>query len=113
MTLGVVRGCNTFWTISLTTSCRIPQPTIRYLHFPIPNTPMPPLTQLSATELARLICHREVSAKEVTEAHIKRIEEVNPRINAVAFPMFEEARRTAEAADAAQARGEDLGLLHG
>jgi fatty acid amide hydrolase len=74
---------------------------------------MPLLTHLSATEIARLIRRREVSAKEVTEAHINRIEEVNPRINAVAFPMFEEARRTAEAADAAQARGTELGLLHG
>lgn len=71
------------------------------------------LTHLSATDLARQIRRREVSAAEVTEAYIQRIEEVNPRINAVAFPMFEEARRTAEAADAKQTRGEDVGPLHG
>ncbi len=74
---------------------------------------MTSLTQLSATELARLIRRREVSARDVTEAHIRRIEEVNPQINAVAFPMFEEARHAAEAADVAQARGESLGALHG
>lgn len=74
---------------------------------------MPPLTHLSATELARLIRRRELSAKEVTEAYIRRIEEVNPRINAVAFPMFAEARRAAEAADAKLAQKGEVGLLHG
>ena len=36
------------------------------------------LNQKSATELAELIKSKEVSSKEVVEAHLKRIEEVNP-----------------------------------
>ena len=37
----------------------------------------------SAGELARMIRAREVSAREVVAAHIERIEEVNPALNAV------------------------------
>jgi fatty acid amide hydrolase len=47
------------------------------------------------------------------DAHIRRIEEVNSRINAVVIPLFEQAREEARAADAAQRRGDPLGPLHG
>src|SRR5262249_21669240 len=40
-------------------------------------------------------------------------EEVQPRINAVAVPLFDHARTEAKAADAARERGEPLGPLHG
>ena len=71
------------------------------------------LTRLSASELARRIRAGEVSSQEVVEAHIRRIEAVNPRINAVVFPLFEQARVEAKAADEAQAQGKPLGPLHG
>ena len=72
-----------------------------------------PLTLLSASELAARIRSGEVSSREVVEAHLARIAEVNPTINAVIFPMYDEARAAAASADAAQARGDTLGPLHG
>ena len=47
----------------------------------------------------------EVSSEEVVEAHIERIEAVNPRLNAVVADRFEAARGEARAADARRARG--------
>ena len=66
-----------------------------------------------ATELARSMAAREVSAAEVMDAHLARIEEVNPTLNAIVTLLPEMARRGAEAADAAITRGETLGPLHG
>ena len=62
------------------------------------------LTDMSATELARIIKAGEVSAKEVVEAHIRRIETVNPKLNAVVIPLFDEAMSQAKAADEQQAQ---------
>lgn len=74
---------------------------------------MKELTQYSATELADLIAAGRVSAVQVVQAHIARIERVNPRLNAVVVARFEQAMDEARAADARQARGELLGPLHG
>jgi Asp-tRNA(Asn)/Glu-tRNA(Gln) amidotransferase A subunit family amidase len=63
----------------------------------------------SATEIAQKIAAGELSASEVVEAHIQRIEEVNPRLNAVIIPLFDQARAQAKAADEARSRGETLG----
>lgn len=71
------------------------------------------LTRLGAAELARLIAGKQVSSSEVVDAHICRIEQVNPQLNAVCQPLFEQARQEASAADARQASGEPLGPLHG
>src|SRR5688572_3088780 len=71
------------------------------------------LLLLSATELARRIKAREVASREVVEAHIDRVKEVNPRLNAVVADRFDEARREADAADQALAAGAELGPLHG
>jgi amidase len=67
----------------------------------------------SATQLARAIRDKEISSEEVVEAHLQRIEEVNPRLNAVVQIMAESAREAARRADVALARGESLGPLHG
>src|SRR3954447_15602502 len=58
------------------------------------------LTQRSATRLARAIREGEVSSREVVEAHLEVLERVNPRINAVVVPRFDEARGEAGAAAA-------------
>ncbi|MGI9610388.1 MAG: amidase [Acidimicrobiia bacterium] len=68
---------------------------------------------LSASALAERIRAGELSAAEVTNAHIRRIEEVNPRLNAVVIPLFDEARAQASGADEALRRGEEIGPLHG
>ncbi|HKD74214.1 MAG TPA: amidase family protein, partial [Ktedonobacterales bacterium] len=68
---------------------------------------------LTASELAQQIRDGALSSVDAVDAHIRRIEAVNPKINAVIFPMFEQARAAAKAADAARARGEPMGPLHG
>jgi fatty acid amide hydrolase len=70
-------------------------------------------TTLSATTLARLIRDGELSATDVVEAHLRRIEAVNRRLNAVVWPLFDEARSQAVAADQLCRRGGVLGPLHG
>jgi Asp-tRNA(Asn)/Glu-tRNA(Gln) amidotransferase A subunit family amidase len=45
----------------------------------------------SATTLARRIRDREVSSVEVVQAHLRRIEQVNPRLNAVVQLAAEQA----------------------
>lgn len=71
------------------------------------------LWRMSATELAELIRSRQASSVEVIEAHLRRIEAVNPSINAVVLVMGEQALETARAADRAVAGGADLPRLHG
>src|SRR5215211_1994906 len=68
---------------------------------------------LTATELARRIHSREVSAREVIEAHLAQIERVNPQVNAIVTLLPERALEQANAADAALAHGDALGRLHG
>ncbi len=71
------------------------------------------LCYCTATDLARMVAAREVSAVEVMEAHLARIEAVNQTINAIVTLVPDEARRAAAAADTAVARGDVLGPLHG
>lgn len=56
------------------------------------------ILQMSAAEIARQIRNRVLSPVEVVEAHIRRIEQANPHINAVITPLFAEARQGAQAA---------------
>ena len=65
-----------------------------------------------ATELARRIRARELSPVEVLDAHLKRIEDVNLKINAI-VTMVEDAVEQAKAAELAVTRGDALGPLHG
>lgn len=71
------------------------------------------LWRLSATELAEAIRSRQASSREVVEAHLRRIEAVNPRINAVTVVLAEQALEAATAADRLAAAGGDLPPLHG
>ena len=68
---------------------------------------------LTAEALARAIREGHISAVEATESALRRMEAVNPAINAVVDPLPEEALATARAADAAQRAGRSLGPLHG
>lgn len=71
------------------------------------------LWRMSATDLAEAIRSREISSQEVVEAHLRRIEEVNPSINAVVVVLGDEALEAAKAADRATASGSNLPPLHG
>jgi len=81
---------------------------------PLSAAPAPPgICYLSATEMARLIRDRKLSAREALEAHLKQIERVNPKVNAIVTLVPEMAREAARKADDMQARGAALGRLHG
>jgi amidase len=66
-----------------------------------------------AVTLAGMLRRREVSAREVIGAHIARTEALDGAVNAVVTRCFDAALAKAAAADAALARGESTGLLHG
>src|SRR5215813_4414675 len=67
----------------------------------------------SAVEIARLIREREVRATEALEHFLARVEKYNPNLNAVIWLDVGRARDRAKAADAALAKGEVWGPLHG
>ena len=67
----------------------------------------------SAREMVAAVSGREISARELLELHLDRIAETNPDVNAVVSLDEERARAGAAEADAKQARGEELGALHG
>lgn len=71
------------------------------------------LNTLTASELARRVRSREVSALEVLEAHLGAIARHNPSINAVCTLAADQARDAARRIDAALSRGESAGPLAG
>jgi amidase len=67
----------------------------------------------TATELAGRMRRGDVSAREVVETHLRRIEAVNPRLNAIVTLVAERALAEADLADTARARRRPIGPLHG
>lgn len=67
----------------------------------------------SATELARLVREGSVTSREIVESHLSRMNEVNPRLNAVVRRLDDSALAEADEADRRRARGESLGPLDG
>jgi amidase len=72
-----------------------------------------PLCFTSAVEMAQMIRAKKLSAREALAAHLKQIDRVNPRVNAIVTLVAEMATEAAARADEMQARGEPLGPLHG
>ena len=66
-----------------------------------------------ARDLVRWLVERELSAEELMTRFLDRIEAVNPKVNAIVTLLPEVAVEGARAADAALARGEPPGPLHG
>ena len=78
------------------------------------SPPKPPeLCALTATELVRRMRRKDVSAVEVLDAHLRHIERVNPKVNAIVTLVADRAREQSKRADSSAARGEFLGPLHG
>ncbi len=63
--------------------------------------------------LAEAVRRRDVSSRELLELYLARVDALNPPLTAVVTLDPDGARRTADAADAALARGEHVGPLHG
>src|SRR5438034_2406042 len=68
---------------------------------------------MSAVEMARLIRTKKMSAREALQVHLKQIERVNPKVNAIVTLTPEMAATDAAKADEMQARNSTLGPLHG
>ena len=62
---------------------------------------------------ARAVASGEVSAVELVEASLARIDQVDPLVNAFTVVLGDRAREDAQACDEARARGDQLGALHG
>lgn len=75
--------------------------------------PTSEICYLTATELARRIRTKEISAQQVMQAHLAQIERLNPKVNAVVTLVADRAMDGARAADRAIAKGDKLGPLHG
>src|SRR5690625_3396801 len=71
------------------------------------------LTAKTAAQLARALHSGEISAREVTQAHLDRIEAVDPQLNAFLHVDAEGALATAADVDERRARGEQLAPLAG
>src|SRR5215467_6948732 len=69
------------------------------------------LWRLSASEVARLVRTRNVSAREVADAALQRLDSVNPRITAIVEYRPDLVREQADQVDSLLARGNDPGPL--
>jgi amidase len=72
-----------------------------------------PVHFMSAIELAKLIRTKKLSAREALTVHLKQIERINPKVNAIVTLVPDLATAAAAKADEMQARKEPLGPLHG
>ena len=72
---------------------------------------MPSIHHKSATELIELIRSKEITPLELMEETIKRVETVNPILNAFTTLYPEQALEQAKAATEALSSGQDLGPL--
>src|ERR1700742_714663 len=68
---------------------------------------------MSLTAIAKAIADKRVSAREATQSCLDRSAQWNPRLNAFMAIEADEALKAADAADAALAKGESSGVLHG
>ena len=69
----------------------------------VSSTTVTELWRMSATELAEAIRSGQASSREVVEAHLRRIEQVNPAVNAIPVVLGEQALEAAREADRAAA----------
>ncbi|MCL4115034.1 UNVERIFIED_CONTAM: hypothetical protein GTU68_008277 [Idotea baltica] len=74
---------------------------------------MSDIWQWDTATTAQQVATGEISAREVTDAHLARLDAVNPQLNAVTNDVREHALAAAAERDAAQAAGHTLGPLHG
>jgi amidase len=80
----------------------------------MPQTKQPEdLCDLTAVDLASRLRRKQVSAREVMQAHLARIERVNGKVNAIVTLVAERAMTDAARADEQLARGGTVGPLHG
>src|SRR4029079_1571874 len=74
--------------------------------------PKGPVWQWTALQTAAAIRSGAISSVEVVSAHIARMRDVNPKLNAVVVDLSGDALKAAKAADNARTKKTELGLLH-
>lgn len=77
------------------------------------NKSITEICKMSGTEQARIIREKEASPVEVVDAIFKRIEDLNPKLNAFCTLDEEGARKAAKLAEEKIMSGEKVGVLHG
>jgi amidase len=85
---------------------------------PLSSTPLAAATESSlcfesAKSLASLLRQKKLSARELLDAHLKQIERVNPKVNAIVTLVPDQALAKARFCDESAARGQFMGPLHG
>ena len=65
----------------------------------------------TATDMLHALHTRQITAVELLELHLRRIERYNPQLNAIVIPNYDQARQVAAQADVALAQGEVKPLL--
>lgn len=75
--------------------------------------PTSEICNLTATEMVQMISRKEVSAREIMEAHLTQIDRVNPKVNALVTLCPELALEGSDLADKHIRDGDRLGILHG
>ncbi len=78
-----------------------------------PKRRMSDLTFLPAVTMAQQIREKKLSPVELAEAHLAKIERLNPKLNAFVHVDPDRVRREARAAEDAVKKGRALGPLHG
>lgn len=68
---------------------------------------------MTACEMISMMEKKEISARELMEAHLAQIEAVNPKVNAIVTLVAEQAMEGAKRADEQRAKGQLQGPLHG
>ena len=71
------------------------------------------LTSLTATEIARRVREKKISPVQVVDAHLAKIDRLNPKLNAFVHVDAERVRREGHIAESAAMHGASLGPLHG
>ncbi len=69
------------------------------------------ITELSAVDILKGIKKNEFKISEVVEAHISKIEEINPDLNAIAVPLYEQAKEKAQKLDNQKTQNKKMPLL--
>ena len=80
---------------------------------PLHSADAPPLCLMPAKSLADMIRRKKLSARELLDAHLKQIERVNPKVNAIVTLVPDQALAKAKQCDEAAANGRFLGRMHG
>ncbi len=89
----------------------LPRVTVADAKSALGSTAPQSLTERSAVELAAMIRRREVTSREVVEAHIERLKLTEPRVHAIVAYRYAAAREAADAADARIAAATDDEVL--